>query len=158
MATEGFQYQATGKRIAPPSDAACWAERVGNRAWLGHNAGGSTVLMADPDDNLPSSFAPGELLKLALAGCVGMTGDGPIGRRLGEDFAGTIVIGSSKHATDDRYEAFDEQVLLDVAALTPAERDALAAVLTRAVQRGCTVGLTLKNGAAITSHVDAAAS
>lgn len=147
-------YFETTRRIAPPPDAECWAERIGRRAWLAHNPRGSSVLMADEANGLPNAFSPGELLKLALAGCAGLTAEGPVGRRLGEDYPATIVVRTTKHPDEDRYETFDEQVLLDTAELDETARAGLVAAMSRAIARGCTVGLTLQGDVTVTSHLD----
>lgn len=148
MATSSPQnYFETDKRIAPPDGTRWWVERTGHRSYLGHNDRGASVLMADSDDKLPGSFTPGELLKLALAGCAGMTADDLVSRHLGDDHAATIAVDAVSHDTEDRYESFSERVMLDTASLADADKNRLAAAIERAIARGCTVGLTLKNGA-----------
>ena len=154
MADHDQGYFETPKRIAPPEGARWWVERTGRRSYLGHNDRGATVLMADSDDGLPGSFTPGELLKLALAGCSGMTCDRNAARRLGDDFAATIVIESVTHETEDRYAGFTTRVLLDTTGLDETERAALVATLTRAIATGCTVGLTLKNEVPVELRVE----
>ena len=154
MADYEQEYFETAKRIAPPEGARWWVERTGRRSYLGHNDRGATVLMADMDDNIPGSFSPGELLKLALAGCSGMTSDRNAARRLGDDFAATIVVESVSHETEDRYAGFTTRVLLDTTSLDDDGRKALVATLTRAIATGCTVGLTLKNGAPVELRVE----
>jgi len=147
-------YYETPKRIAPPEDAQWWVERTGRRSYLGHNDRGSTVLIADSDDGLPGSFTPGELLRLALASCAGLTFDNLVARHLGDDFAATVAVDATPHATEDRYVGFQERVLLDTAGLDDAARKRLADAIARAISRGCTVGLTLKNGAPFELHVE----
>ncbi|MCL2782409.1 MAG: OsmC family protein [Propionibacteriaceae bacterium] len=147
-------YYQTAKRIAPPEDARWWVERTGRRSYLGHNDRGATVLMADSDDDLPGSFTPGELLRLALAGCAGMTFDNLVARHLGDDFPATVVVDATPHPEDDRYESFHENVLLDTTGLADEARKRLADAIARAISRGCTVGLTLKHGAPFELHVE----
>ena len=146
-------YYETAKRLAPPEDARWWVERTGRRSYLGHNDRGATVLMADSDDGLPGSFSPGELLRLALAGCAGMTFDSLVARHLGDDFPATVVVNATAHATEDRYESFQEHIMLDTSALDDTARQRLADAIARAISTGCTVGLTLKNGAPFELHV-----
>ncbi|MCL2652303.1 MAG: OsmC family protein [Propionibacteriaceae bacterium] len=147
-------YYPTANRISPPEDTRWWVERTGRRSYLGHNDRGSTVLMADSDDDLPGSFTPGELLRLALAGCAGMTFDNLVARHLGEDFPATVVVDATPHAEEDRYESFQERVLLNTAGFDEEARKRLADAITRAISRGCTVGLTLKNGAPFELQVE----
>ena len=127
-----------------------WVEHTGQQTWVGHNSRGSTVVMAPSDAGVPGSFSPGELLKLALGGCAGMSSAGPAIRRLGEDYAATIAIDGIDHETDDRYASFTEHIALDTAALDEAGREALVAAMGRAIDRTCTVGLTLRHGASVT--------
>jgi len=146
---EQRDYFTTDRRIAPPGDARWWVERTGRRSYLGHNDRGATVLMADTDDEIEGAFTPGELLKLALAGCAGMTIDRVAARRLGDDFPATIVVESTSHDTDDRYTGFTEHVIVDAAQLDQPTRATLASIVDRAIATGCTVGLTLTNGATV---------
>src|SRR3954470_18142605 len=59
-----------------------WAERVGTRRYTGHNARGAEVRMGPVEAG--DVFTPGELLKIALAGCAGMSSDHTLARHLGE--------------------------------------------------------------------------
>jgi len=147
-------YYETAKRIAPPEDAEWWVERTGRRSYLGHNTRGATVLVADWDDNLPGAFTPGELLRLALASCAGLTLDNLVARHLGDDFPATIAVDATPHATEDRYIGFQERVLLDTAELDDAARQRLVDAIGRAISHGCTVGLTLENGAPFKLQVE----
>jgi len=147
-------YYETAQRIAPPKDTRWWVERTGRRSYLGHNDRGSTVLMADSDDDLPGSFTPGELLRLALAGCAGLTFDNLVARHLGDDFPATVVVDATSHAEEDRYASFQERVLLDTAGLDDGARKRLTDAIARAISLGCTVGLTLKNGAPFELQVE----
>jgi len=135
------------------SDQNWWAERVGNETWIGHSPSGATVVMAPSEAGLPNSFTPGELLKLALAGCAGMSSEGPARRRLGDDYAATIEVRGTSHPVDDRYESFTETIRLDTSALDHAGREALVAAMTRAIDRTCTVGLTVRHGAPVTFEI-----
>jgi len=139
-------------------EAKWWVERTGDQTWVGHNARGATVVMAPSDAGVPGAFTPGELLKLALGGCAGMSSEGPAARRLGSDYAATIVIDGTDHPTEDRYLSFTEQIRLDATALDEAGRDALKTAMTRAIDRTCTVGLTLRNGAPVTVTIEDAPS
>ena len=131
-----------------------WVERTGPKTWIGHSPRGSTVVMAPTDADVPGAFTPGELLKLALAGCAGMSSEGPAVRRLGSDFAATIIVDSTDHPTQDRYESFTEHIQLDASALDEAGRAALVATMTRAIERSCTIGLTLRHGAIATVRIE----
>ncbi|MCL2783380.1 MAG: hypothetical protein FWD80_05340 [Propionibacteriaceae bacterium] len=151
-------FAKTNRRITPPDNAGWWVERVGTEAWLGHTPRGSSVMMATAETGLPNAFTPGDLLKLALIGCAGMSSEGPAARRLGDDYPATIVVEGTEHATEDRYEAFTEHILLDTSSLDAAKRDALVKAMTRAIQTGCTIGLTVQGDVSVTMHIEDAAS
>ena len=59
-----------------------WVERTGIRRFTGRSSRGAEVLIgSDGDDGV---FTPGELLKIALAGCSGT----PLGEALSRSFPG----------------------------------------------------------------------
>ena len=122
-----------------------WAERVGTRRYVGHNARGAQVEVGPAEAG--AVFTPGELLKIALAGCAGMSADSAIARRLGPDVPITVHVAGIKSADDERYPALHEEIVVDLSALDQAERDRVLTVVRRAVDRNCTVGRTLERGA-----------
>ena len=64
-----------------------WVERTGMRRYTGHSSRGAEVLVGSED--VDGVFTPGELLKIALAACSGMSSDHPLARRLGDDYQAT---------------------------------------------------------------------
>ena len=67
-----------------------WVERTGVRRYTGHSSRGAEVLVGSED--VEGVFTPGELLKIALAACSGMSSDAPLRSRLGEDYLSLIHI------------------------------------------------------------------
>ena len=65
-----------------------WVERNGVRRYTGRSSRGAEVLVGNED--VDGVFTPGELLKIALAACSGMSSDAPLRRRLGDDYETTI--------------------------------------------------------------------
>jgi uncharacterized OsmC-like protein len=124
-----------------------WATREGTRVYRGHNARGASVLMGA--DDVPGAFTPGELLSIALAGCTGMTADSVLVRHLTSADDISIGVEATAHQTQERYTGFDETVLVDLVGLDDAARQQLATAVGRAVKTGCTVGLTLLEGAQV---------
>ncbi len=122
-----------------------WAQRVGARRYTGRNSRGAEVSMGPAEAG--AVFTPGELLKIALAGCAGMSADSAIARRLGDDVPITVHVAGIKHVDDERYPALHEELVVDLSVLDPAERDRVVAVVRRAIARNCTVGRTLERGA-----------
>ena len=121
------------------------AERVGPRRYTGRNSRGAEVSMGPAEAG--AVFTPGELLKIALAGCAGMSADTAISRRLGPQVAITVHVAGIKNVGDERYPALQEELVVDLSGLDEAERDRVVTVVRRAVARSCTVGRTLERGA-----------
>jgi uncharacterized OsmC-like protein len=121
-----------------------WAERVGTRRYTGRNSRGAEVSMGPAEAG--AVFTPGELLKIALAGCAGMSADNAVARRLGPDVPITVNVAGIKSVDDDRYPALHEELVVDLSGLDPAERDRVVTVIRRAIARNCTVGRTLERG------------
>lgn len=124
---------------------ALWAERTGTRTFTGRNLRGAEVLIGNGD--APGVFTPGELLQIALAGCVGQSTDHRLAHALGDDFHGTVVVSVEKNADENRYETFDVEVIADLGSVDEAARDKAVERGTSAIERGCTVGRTLVAGA-----------
>ena len=126
-----------------PRAEGLWAERVGTRRYTGHNARGAQVRMGPVEAG--DVFTPGELLKLALAGCAGMSADHSLARRLGPDVSVTVRIAGPNR--DERYPEVHEEILVDLSSLDEADRERVLTVVRRAIDRNCTVGRTLESGA-----------
>ena len=58
-----------------------WVERTDVRRYTGRSSRGAEVLIGSED--VEGVFTPGELLKIALAACSGMSSDHPLRSRLG---------------------------------------------------------------------------
>lgn len=125
--------------------AEVWATRIRTRTYLGHNSRGAEVAIGPAEQE--GVFTPGELLKLALVGCIGLTADAPTAHRLGDDFDATVRVRAIKDQDEDRYPTFDESFELELGNLSDDERARLIAVVERAIDRACTISRTLKAGA-----------
>jgi uncharacterized OsmC-like protein len=133
--------------LSPTQADALWVQRTGTRTYTGYNTRGASVAMGPASEG--AVFTPGELLKIALAGCAGMSSDASFARRLGDDYRVTIHVQGAAHATQDRYEQFTEQFEVDLSGLDNAEQERLLTVVQRSIDSTCTVGLTLRNGAEV---------
>ena len=120
---------------------ALWAERVGDQRYDGRNSRGAVVRMGLTPE--PGVFAPTELLKIALAGCVGLSADHGLTRRLGQQVPVTVRVSGRKDAMQQRFPALHEELYVDLSALEPVDRERLITVVHRAVDRHCAVGRTL---------------
>jgi len=142
----------TANPLANSHDTRLWVERTGERRYVGHNSRGAVVELGDI--KYPGAFTPGELLKIALAGCSGLSVDHAIARRLGDDVALTIEVGGMADEDEDRYPALAERLVVDMSSLSQEDRTRLLAVMNRAIVEHCTVGRTVKAGATVTVTVD----
>lgn len=131
---------------------ALWIERTGTRRYVGHSARGGQVHIGGADAE--ETFTPGELMKIALAGCTGLTSDAAFARRLGEDYPATIHVSGVKDLDADRYPALVERLEVDLSALDEGARERLITVVTRAIDQACTVGRTLTAGTTIELSID----
>ncbi|MEB3032642.1 OsmC family protein [[Mycobacterium] nativiensis] len=121
-----------------------WVERTGTRRYTGRSSRGAEVLIGSED--VDGVFTPGELLKIALAACSGLSSDATLARRLGDDYQATIEVSGLADREQERYPLLEEVLKLDLSGLDEADRDRLRTVVHRAVDQVCTVGRTLKAG------------
>ena len=128
-----------------------WVERTGIRRFTGRSSRGAEVLIGSETDD--GVFTPGELLKIALAGCSGLSSDEPLRRRLGDDYPAVIRVSGPADREQERYPLLEENLELDLSGLSEAEIERLVIVVNRAIDQVCTVGRTLKAGATVTFDV-----
>jgi uncharacterized OsmC-like protein len=121
-----------------------WVERTGVRRYTGKSSRGAEVLVGSED--VDGVFTPGELLKIALAACSGMSSDHPLRTRLGDDYATTIRVSGAADRDQERYPLLEESMEIDLSGLSEAEVAKLRTIVERSIDRVCTVGRTLKSG------------
>ncbi len=128
-----------------------WVERTGIRRYTGRSSRGAEVLIGSQTDE--GVFTPGELLKIALAGCSGLSSDQPLRRRLGDDYQAVIRVSGEADREQERYPVLTEKLEIDLSGLSPEEVERLVVVVNRAIDQVCTVGRTLKNGATVSFDI-----
>ncbi len=128
-----------------------WVERTGIRRYTGRSGRGAEVLIGSESDE--GVFTPGELLKIALAGCSGLSSDQPLRRRLGDDYRAVIRVAGPADPDEERYPRLAETLEVDLSGLSAEEKERLLVVVNRAIDQVCTVGRTLKAGAEISFEV-----
>jgi uncharacterized OsmC-like protein len=128
-----------------------WVERTGIRRYIGRSSRGAEVLIGSETDE--GVFTPGELLKIALAGCSGLSSDQPLRRRLGDDYPAVIRVSGPADRDEERYPRLQETLQIDLSGLSAEETERLLLVVNRAIDQVCTVGRTLKAGAEISFEV-----
>lgn len=134
--------QTPATTVAPP----LYLKRQGVRQYVATNARGAQVLVGDG----PGRFSPGDLLKIALAGCNAMSSDKRLIDRLGEDFAQLIGVTGEYIEEDDRYASFEVELIQDLSGVEEEERAKLIRRAEGAIERNCTIGHTLTRGASFT--------
>jgi uncharacterized OsmC-like protein len=129
-----------------------WVERTGVRRYTGRSSRGAEVLVGSED--VEGVFTPGELMKIALAACSGMSSDAPLRRRLGDEYKTTIRVSGPADREQERYPLLEEHMELDLSGgLSEDEVARLLTVVERAIDQVCTVGRTLKSGTKVTFEV-----
>lgn len=128
-----------------------WVERTGTRRYTGRSSRGAQVSVGGED--VDGVFTPGELLKIALAACSGMSSDAPLARRLGDGYPATIRVSGPADREQERYPRLEETLELDLSALDDTEKQRLLTVVRRAVDQVCTVGRTLQAGTEVRFEV-----
>ena len=125
-----------------------WVERTGVRRYTGRSSRGAEVLIGSED--VEGVFTPGELLKIALAACSGMSSDHPLRSRLGDDYEATITVSGAADREQERYPLIEEKLEVDLSGLSEDEATKVRIVVERAIDKVCTVGRTLKSGTEVT--------
>ena len=128
-----------------------WVERTGVRRYTGRSARGAEVLVGSED--VAGVFTPGELMKIALAACSGMSSDAPLRHRLGDDYKATVKVSGPADRQQERYPLLEEKLEVDLSGLSDDEVARLRIVVQRAIDQVCTVGRTLKSGTKVTFEV-----
>ena len=129
-----------------------WVERTDVRRYTGKSSRGAEVLVGSED--VEGVFTPGELLKIALAACTGMSSDRPLSRRLGDDYDATIRVSGAADRENERYPNLDETLEVDLSELDAAAAERLLVVVERAIDKVCTVGRTLKAGTEVNLTIE----
>ncbi|AMY55998.1 hypothetical protein CH298_24395 [Rhodococcoides fascians] len=129
-----------------------WVERTGTRRYTGRSSRGAEVLIGS--ESVEGVFTPGELLKIALAACTGMSSDVPLSRRLGDDYSATVEVSGAADRENELYPELNEILRVDLSAMDPEAQQRLLTVVERAIDKVCTVGRTLKAGTTINLDID----
>lgn len=123
------------------SSPALRLERTGIRQLTARNERGAEVLIGDG----PGRFSPGQLLRLALAGCNALSADARLRAALGDDYAESASVTGTYDEDEDRITDLHVELSVDLSGLDQAARAALDAKVHRAIDRSCTVGHTISH-------------
>lgn len=128
--------------VAPP----LYLQRQGVRQYVASNSRGATVLIGDG----PGRFSPGDLLKIALAGCNAMSSDKRLADQLGEDFDQIVGVSAEYVSAEDRFSSFEVELIQDLSRVDEGERAKLLRRAEGAIDRNCTIGHTLTRAVSYT--------
>ena len=119
---------------------------MGKRLWVERNKDGSWDAFGEDGAHIKfgkgrGQFTPGDLMKIALAGCAALSSQFAIEHTLGEGKGAKIVVDGTYDADNDAYIGFDEQVVIDATDAGLSDEDAakLKERVTRHIDKGCTV-------------------
>ena len=119
---------------------------MGKRLWVELNKDGSWDAFSDDGAHIKFGkgrgvFTPGDLMKIALAGCAALSSQFAIEHTLGDGKGARIVVDGTYDADSDAYINFNEQVVVDAndAKLSEEDADKLKERVTRHIEKGCTV-------------------
>ena len=119
---------------------------MGKRLWVERNKDGSWDAFSDDGAHIKFGkgrgvFTPGDLMKIALAGCAALSSQFAIEHTLGNGKGARIVVDGTYDADSDAYINFNEQVVVDAtdAKLSEEDADKLKERVTRHIEKGCTV-------------------
>ena len=119
---------------------------MGKRLWVERNKDGSWDAFSDDGGHIKfgkdrGQFTPGDLMKVALAGCAALSSQFAIEHTLGEGKGAKIVVDGTYDPENDAYTGFEEQVVIDAsdAGLSEEDADKLKERVTRHIDKGCTV-------------------
>ena len=119
---------------------------MGKRLWVERNKEGSWDAFSDDGAHIKFGkgrgvFTPGDLMKIALAGCAALSSQFAIEHTLGDGKGARIVVDGTYDADSDAYINFNEQVVVDAtdAKLSEEDADKLKERVTRHIEKGCTV-------------------
>ena len=91
---------------------------MGKRLWVERNKDGSWDAFSDDGAHIKfgkdrGQFTPGDLMKVALAGCAALSSQFAIEHTLGEGKGAKIVVDGTYDPENDAYTGFEEQVVID---------------------------------------------
>lgn len=119
---------------------------MGKRLWVERNKDGSWDAFSDDGAHIKFGkgrgvFTPGDLMKIALAGCAALSSQFAIEHTLGDGKGARIVVDGTYDADSDAYINFNEQIVVDAtdAKLSEEDADKLKERVTRHIEKGCTV-------------------
>ncbi|KFI68401.1 OsmC family protein [Bifidobacterium magnum] len=119
---------------------------MAKRIWVERNKDGSWDAFSDEGAHIKfghdrGQFTPGDLMRVALAGCAGLSSQFAVETTLGEGKGAKIFVEGSYDPETDSYVSFDEHVVVDTldSSLDAEDAQKLAKRIEAHIKKGCTV-------------------
>lgn len=111
---------------------------MGKRLWVERNKDGSWDAFSEDGAHIKfgkgrGQFTPGDLMKVALAGCAALSSQFAVEHTLGDGKGAKIVVDGTYDADTDAYIGFDEQVVIDATDAGLSDEDAESSPIASAV-------------------------
>ena len=102
---------------------------MGKRLWVERNKDGSWDAFSEDGAHIKfgkgrGQFTPGDLMKVALAGCAALSSQFAVEHTLGDGKGAKIVVDGTYDADTDAYIGFEEQVVIDATDAGLSDEDA----------------------------------
>jgi uncharacterized OsmC-like protein len=128
-----------------------WVERNKDGSWDAYSEEGAHIKFGHGE----GLFNPGDLMKVALAGCAALSSQFSIENALGEGKGARVTVDGDYDEDTDGYTAFREQVVVDAqsAGIHGDDVAKLKDRVERHIEKSCTVMHTYEKATPVTMEV-----
>lgn len=131
-----------------------WVERNCDGTWQAHSSDNATIRIGKGE----GMFNPGDLIKVALAACGGLSSEAAVKRLLGDGAKVRIDVSGDYDSDNDRYNSFSETVSLEGEDSKKPADDAEAAKVadrvSRHIAKDCTIAHTFRQATPVDIRID----
>lgn len=133
------------------ADRTLWVDRRDDGTYVAHSSDGAEIEFGHGK----GLFSPGDLAQIAVAACGEMSSTSPVERALGANKGAKITVKGDYDESNDRYNAFNENVDVDASGknLSDEEASKLAKRVERHIEADCTVAHTYRQATPVDIHV-----
>ena len=128
-----------------------WVERTSDTTFEAHSSTGASITFGYGDD----LFDPGDLVKIAAAGCAVSSSRFPVDHTIGSDAPLSADIDAAYDRDEDRFTDFSENITVDASGsdLSDADAETLAKRVRAYIEKQCTVAHTYRQATPVTISV-----
>ncbi|MEE1295396.1 MAG: OsmC family protein [Bifidobacterium sp.] len=129
-----------------------WVERNKDGSWDAFSEDGAHIKFGKGK----GQFTPGDLLKIALAGCAALSSTMAVETATGEGKGARVIVDGTYDPDNDSFINFDEQLVIDAtdADLDETQVEQLKKRVKAHVTKGCTVAHTLEQATPVRLNVE----